>query len=301
MCHLAKSLLTVNIVQAKYLLRKIAPISCLHARQLSADQLAGRAGSSGSKSRKMTESDVVLGLQEVRDKIKTACLKRPPGTATDEPCLVAVSKTKPKELIIAAYNVGQRHFGENYVQELDEKSHDPELLDLCPDICWHLIGHLQRNKVNKVVQMPNLFMVETVDSEKLASALNNSFEKYRKSSENRLKIMIQVNTSGEKEKSGCAPEQASSLVQYVRDKCPYLELAGLMTIGQYGFDVSSGPNPDFLSLVACRKDVASKLGLEENSLNLSMGMSTDYEHAIELGSTYVRVGSSIFGERQKKK
>lgn len=69
---------------------------------------------------------------------------------------------------------------------------------MCPDICWHLVGHLQRNKVNKVVQMPNLYMVETVDSEKLGTALNNAYEKYRKSTEKRLKIMIQVNTSGEK-------------------------------------------------------------------------------------------------------
>lgn len=75
-----------------------------------------------------------------------------------------------------------------------------KLREACPDICWHLIGHLQRNKVNKVAQIPNLFMVETVDSEKLASALNNAYEKYRKTSDDRLRVMIQVNTSGEKGK-----------------------------------------------------------------------------------------------------
>ncbi|KAK3908874.1 Pyridoxal phosphate homeostasis protein [Frankliniella fusca] len=251
--------------------------------------------------RKMTESDVVQGLQEVRDRIKTAVLKRPEGSTGIEPRLVAVSKTKPKQLIIAAYNVGQRHFGENYVQELDEKSHDPELLEICPDIRWHLIGHLQRNKVNKVAQMPNLYMVETVDTEKLASALNTSYEKYRKKPDCRLKVMIQVNTSGEEEKSGCSPDMAASLYLFVQEKCPALEAVGLMTIGQYGYDVSNGPNPDFLGLVKCRKEVASKMGVDEHTIELSMGMSTDYADAIELGSTSVRVGTSIFGAREKKK
>ena len=250
----------------------------------------------------MTESDVVCGLQIVRDNIKAAVTKRPSvlDGVNAEPRLVAVSKTKPKQLIIAAYNVGQRHFGENYVQELVDKSHDSELQELCPDIRWHLIGHLQRNKVNKVANIPNLFMVESVDSDKLATALNNAFEKSRKNSDEHMKVMIQVNTSGEQEKSGCSPEAASTLVKYVQEKCPCLQVVGLMTIGEYGYDVSNGPNPDFIRLVECRKDVASKLDLNENSLELSMGMSTDYEHAIELGSTNVRVGSSIFGHREKK-
>ncbi|XP_026276500.1 pyridoxal phosphate homeostasis protein isoform X1 [Frankliniella occidentalis] len=298
MIFLKLSRTAVKTVESKLINRKEVLLSCLPSypclptRRHSADHPV--------KSRKMTESDVLLALQEVRDNVKAAVLKRPEGNGVTEPRLVAVSKTKPKQLIIAAYSAGQRHFGENYVQELDEKSHDPELLETCPDICWHLIGHLQGNKVNKVTQMPNLFMVETVDSEKLASALNTSYEKYRKQKDHRLKVMIQINTSGEKEKSGCLPEEADKLYTFVQEKCPSLEVVGIMTIGQYGYDVSSGPNPDFLRLVKCRKDLASKLGIDEHDIELSMGMSTDYEHAIELGSTNVRVGSSIFGEREKK-
>ncbi|XP_013782189.1 pyridoxal phosphate homeostasis protein-like [Limulus polyphemus] len=205
------------------------------------------------------------------------------GSGENDPRLVAASKTKSKEMIIAAYEWGQRHFGENYV------------LEKCSEIKWHFIGHLQRNKVNKLVAVPNLYMVETVDSEKLADVLNKAWEKLQSSQ--KLKVMVEVNTSGEDSKSGVDLGRVSSLVNHIMDKCQNLEFTGLMTIGAFDHDVSSGPNPDFQRLVKCKQDTCSHLGLDVNKVELSMGMSGDFEHAIEVGSTNVRVGSKIFGPR----
>jgi len=112
------------------------------------------------------------------------------------PRLVAVSKTKPKEAVLEAYEAGVRDFGENYVQEIVEKGLDEELVAKCPEIRWHFIGHLQKNKVNKLLLVPNLYAIETVDSLKLASALNSSWERSHPNGEP-LKIFLQVNTSGE--------------------------------------------------------------------------------------------------------
>lgn len=112
--------------------------------------------------------------------------------------------------------------------------------------------------------------------------------------------MVQINTSGEDAKSGVEPHEATSLVDHVLKNCPNLEFTGLMTIGQYGFDCSQGPNPDFILLSKCRKEVCQNLSLDINSVELSMGMSCDFEHAIEMGATTVRVGSNIFGARPPK-
>lgn len=113
--------------------------------------------------------------------------------------LVAVSKLHPKEAVIEAYKAGQRVFGENYVQELFDKASDPEVLATCPDIEWHFIGHLQSNKVNKLISVPNLRLVQTIDSEKLAAALDKAWSS--KGSHNPLRVLAQVNTSGEESKS----------------------------------------------------------------------------------------------------
>lgn len=112
-----------------------------------------------------------------------------------KPRLVAVSKIKPASLIIDAYEAGQKHFGENYVNELVDKSNHPDILKR--DIRWHFIGHLQRNKVNKVLSVPNLFMIETVDNDKLATAIDSSWQKYRKQDDHKINVMVQVNTSNE--------------------------------------------------------------------------------------------------------
>lgn len=117
-----------------------------------------------------------------------------------EPRLVAVSKLKPPEDIISAYEAGQKIFGENYVNELVSKAHNSEILEKCKNIQWHFIGHLQTNKVNKVLSIPCLGMVETIDTEKLATTVNKSWAKLKKDQDPKLKVFVQVNTSGEEGK-----------------------------------------------------------------------------------------------------
>uniref|UniRef100_A0A8C8A7Y4 Pyridoxal phosphate homeostasis protein n=1 Tax=Otus sunia TaxID=257818 RepID=A0A8C8A7Y4_9STRI len=234
-------------------------------------------------------------LRAVTEQVQQAAARRPQGLPAVQPRLVAVSKTKPAEMVIDAYSHGQRSFGENYVQELLEKASDSRILSSCPEIKWHFIGHLQKNNVNKLIAVPNLFMLETVDSVKLADRVNSSWQK--KGASQKLKVMVQVNTSGEDSKHGLPPRDTAAAVEHVLNKCPSLEFVGLMTIGSVGHDLSKGPNPDFQMLLSLRQEVCEKLSLPVEKVELSMGMSTDFQHAIEVGSTNVRIGSTIFGER----
>lgn len=205
--------------------------------------------------------------------------------------IVAVSKTKPIESIMEVYETGQRHFGENYIQEICEKA--PK----CPDdIKWHFIGHVQTNKVKGLLQIPNLWVIETVDREKLANALNKQIEEMKREP---LNIFIQVNTSNEEQKGGVSPKEVLNLVKFIIEKCPNLKLIGLMTIGSTESSHKEGKNPDFETLVECKYMIEKDF--KDLNLELSMGMSSDYLQAIEQGSTNVRVGSLIFGERTYKK
>ncbi|XP_018015334.1 pyridoxal phosphate homeostasis protein-like isoform X2 [Hyalella azteca] len=241
--------------------------------------------------------EVTKALRAVVLKIKAATAARSPEVSEwcAVPRLVAVSKTKPKEMVIEAYLAGQRHFGENYVQELVAKAADPEILTRCPDIRWHMIGPMQSNKAKKVLSIPNLFLIETVHSAKLASLLDAIWAKA--GHQHRLNIYVQVNTSEEAQKSGVAPGEVTQLTEHVINNCPNLNLLGLMTIGAYDYDLSLGPNPDFQRLLQCRDAVCAHHSLHHHQLELSMGMSADYEHAISVGSSNVRVGSVIFGSR----
>jgi len=259
-----------------------------------ASALAGaRAASSASAASGTAGVDVAANLAEVRTKIagKVSECNRPEGSVR----LVAVSKTKPVELLMDAYNAGQRSFGENYAQELVSKA-----AELPPDISWHFIGPLQSNKAAPLVKnvgLPKLACVETVATMKLANKLNNAvenLENYEGSEDDKkLGIYLQVNTSGEESKSGLAPgEELISLAKDITANCPRLSIDGLMTIGAPG-DLGC-----FDTLVKCREDVAEALGLDSvDTLDLSMGMSGDYPDAIERGATSVRVGSTIFGAR----
>ena len=183
-----------------------------------------------------------------------------------------------------------------------------ELLDKAPalpsDVRWRFIGHLQSNKAAALVKgVPGLECVETVDSLKLATKLDAAVASAASSSASAeetaqrtvpLPVLVQVNTSGEESKHGVEPSAAAVLAQEIKEKCPNLKVAGLMTIGQP--DYSSRPE-NFVCLAQVRAEVAKALGCEPSELELSMGMSGDYEAAIRMGSTNVRVGSTIFGAR----
>lgn len=191
-----------------------------------------------------------------------------------------MSKIKPVSDIIKAYEAGQRHFGENYVQELEEKATNREILEQCKEIQWHFIGHLQSNKINKVLCLPNLYIIETVHSIKLADAINRNWERFRKEPDSILNVYVQVNSSGEDEKSGVPPSESSNLAKHILNNCSNLKLKGFMTIGQYGYDTSKGLNPDFLCLIKCRKEFCEELGRDWKEFEISMGMSADYEQAV---------------------
>ncbi|KAF5894091.1 proline synthase co-transcribed bacterial protein-like, partial [Clarias magur] len=182
-------------------------------------------------------------------------------------------------MVVEAYKHGQRNFGENYVNELVEKASHPLILTSCPEIKWHFIGHLQKGNVNKLLGVPNLYMVETIDSVKLADKVNSSWQKLRSSNTRGLKVMIQINTSGEESKHGLHPDETVNTVMHIVSNCPALDFSGLMTIGRYGYDLSEGPNPDFQILLKHRQEVCESLNLPVEQVELSMGMSTDFEHA----------------------
>lgn len=169
-----------------------------------------------------------------------------------------------------------------------------------------MIGGLQSNKCKQLAeQIPNLWCVSSVDSEKKANELEKGrralLEKQADAS--KLRIMVQVNTSGEEAKSGVEPSAALSLCRHIIDKCPHLQLTGFMTIGAIARSKETTPeneNEDFVCLRETRDSVAKELGWDPSQLELSMGMSADFEGAIMQGSDEVRVGSDIFGERPPK-
>ncbi|KAJ3304438.1 hypothetical protein HDV03_002782 [Kappamyces sp. JEL0829] len=228
-------------------------------------------------------SCVKENLRAIRESVAAAVAasKRPENSVT----LVAVSKTKPREDIMAAYEEGQRHFGENYVQELLEKA------PLLPqDIRWHYIGSIQSNKLKAIASVPNVWVVETIESVKQAKILDKACQ----GRDSPLAIYLQVNTSGEESKSGLQPESAAAVAKEIVDSCPSLQLAGLMTIGSAAASRSDGLNPDFETLNNVKTMVEHACNVQD--LALSMGMSDDFVQSIAQGST-----SKIFGGRNYAK
>ncbi|VDM46221.1 unnamed protein product [Toxocara canis] len=209
------------------------------------------------------------------------------------PVLVAVSKTKHHDLVKRCYDAGQRKFGENYVQELEEKAET--LKDDCPEIEWHFIGQMQSNKIAKLARIPNLRCVETLSSEKHCAMLNKEMAKQNR----HMDVYVQANTSNEPQKGGATPDVAVDTARYIRNECSSLRLAGFMTIGSFEQSSSQLPNTDFDVLFDVRKKFCELTNLPEGEFDLSMGMSHDFETAILQGSTSVRVGSTIFGPRLK--
>ncbi|KAH1208649.1 Pyridoxal phosphate homeostasis protein [Glycine max] len=224
-------------------------------------------------------------LKAVQDRVQEAAERS--GRNVQEIRVVAASKTKPVSALREVYDAGLRCFGENYVQELLQKA--PQLPD---DIQWHLIGNLQSNKVKPLIAaVPNLACVETVDDKKIANFLDRAVANVGRKP---LKVFVQVNTSGETSKFGVEPALCVDLVKHITN-CPNLEFSGLMTIGM--LDYSSTPE-NFETLSNCRSEVCKALGISETQCELSMGMTGDFEQAIEMGSTNVRIGTAIFGARE---
>lgn len=221
-------------------------------------------------------------LSAVSENIKRAAGEA--GRTPEEVTLIAVSKTKPVSLIEEAYACGCRDFGENKVQELCDK------YDVLPkDIRWHLIGHLQRNKVKYVVGKS--YLIHSVDSLRLAEEIQKEAEKKQTD----VDILIEVNMAGEESKFGVTPEETLSLVQEV-SKLPNVHIKGLMTIAP----IVENPSDNaihFGNLKQLSVDIRGKNIDNVNMDVLSMGMSGDYEQAVKDGATYVRVGTAIFGER----
>jgi pyridoxal phosphate enzyme (YggS family) len=195
--------------------------------------------------------------------------------------LLAVSKFQPTSAILEAYAAGQRDFGENYVQELTRKAE--ELAHLA-DLRWHLIGHLQTNKAKAVAAVAT--SVQTIDSVRLAQELGK-----RRQREPQLEVLVEVNVSNETSKSGCQPAALSEVLDAV-DAEPTLTLRGLLTVPPATAEPELAA-PHFEELKRLRDAHGGKGRLPE----LSMGMSSDLEVAVAHGSTWVRIGSAIFGER----
>jgi hypothetical protein len=213
-------------------------------------------------------------LGEVEGRIRAAMERA--GRRHEDVTLIAVTKKFPASLIREAYEAGLRHFGENYVQEFEQKS--PELSDL-KDATFHLIGHLQSNKARKAAE---LFQeVDTVDSTRLATRLDQAG--------GRVDVMIEVKLSAEEAKSGAEPEKLPEIIDAIRG-CENLNLLGLMTMPPWSEDAELS-RPYFRRL----RELAEQHGLKA----LSMGMSHDLEVGIEEGATHVRVGTALFGRRPK--
>ena len=221
-------------------------------------------------------------LKEVESKIQEACKKA--NRSREEVTLIAVSKTKPVSMLQEVYNLGIRDFGENKVQELIEKH--PQLPS---DIQWHMIGHLQRNKVKQVIDKATL--IHSVDSLRLAEAIEMEAAKKNIVAD----ILIEVNIAEEDSKYGFKEEEVLLAVEQIA-KFPHVRIKGLMTIAPF-VENQEENRIVFARLRKLSVDIESK-NIDNVSVGiLSMGMTNDYQVAIEEGATMIRVGTGIFGER----
>jgi pyridoxal phosphate enzyme (YggS family) len=221
-------------------------------------------------------------LQTIRQQI-TACAEKC-GRNPQEIRLLAVSKTVSTDKISEAIAAGQRIFGENYLQEAEEKYR--HLANVAE---FHCIGHIQSNKAKIAATV--FSTVHTIDREKIARELN----KYRQALGKPLTALIQVNVGGEEQKSGIKPEDCQPLLDATRE-LPWLRICGLMTIPPYSANQEDS-RPFFRALRELAVEMAAKRLFAEPQVELSMGMSGDFTVAIEEGATIVRVGTAIFGER----
>lgn len=225
----------------------------------------------------LTAREIADRLECVRGRIAEAI--RQAGRQSDSVRLVLASKTQPAAALAAAFAAGVHDFGENYVQEaIAKRSALPDLA-----IRWHLIGHLQINKVRAARE--TFDMIQTLDSQRLATAL------FRLRPSPPMPVLVEINLAGEASKSGIEPEGAEALINSVRDQ---VDIQGLMTIPPMSASVDAA-RPFFYQLRELRDRLAGATGLRLPEL--SMGMTDDFEGAILEGATIVRVGRAVFGER----
>jgi len=219
-------------------------------------------------------------LKQLSDRINAACFRY--SRNPDEITLVGVSKTRGVDEIRQAFQAGLDHFGENKVQEAETK-----IRQIGDGPVWHMIGHLQTNKAKKAVQLFDI--IESVDSIKLAQALAEECA----NTDIRLKILLEVNSSGETSKYGLKPEEVLTVAEEINN-LDNLTLAGLMTIGPFTEELDA-IDISFSMVQELYGQMRDKFGAEISTL--SMGMTGDFERAIKYGSTELRIGTAIFGTR----
>lgn len=220
----------------------------------------------------MQTSDITQNLKAVEQRVAAACERA--NRSPDEVTIIAVSKTKPASIVEAAFEAGSTNFGENRIQEAEEKI--AKLSHINPT--WHLIGHLQTNKAKIAVQLFDI--IHSVDSVKLAEVISAQADK-------EIEVLLQVNVSQEESKGGFTVAELPQALEKISE-LPNIKVQGLMTIAPWVNDTEE-VRPVFKRL----KELGDSLGLK----HLSMGMTDDYEVAIEEGATMVRIGRAIFGAR----
>jgi pyridoxal phosphate enzyme (YggS family) len=227
-------------------------------------------------------TDISENLAEVQRRIREACGRS--GRSADDVTLIAVSKTKPLEDLQTAYAAGSRNFGENKVQEIVQKA--PQMPQ---DTRFHMIGHLQRNKVRQV--LPLVKLIHSVDSLRLAEQIEDDAVKAGLD----IDILLEVNVAGEESKFGLAPEEVEETARRI-SSLSHVHIRGLMTIAPFVDDPEDN-REIFKKLYQLAVDIRSKNIDNIDMSVLSMGMTGDYEVAVEEGATMIRVGTGIFGAR----
>ncbi|MCC8051184.1 MAG: YggS family pyridoxal phosphate-dependent enzyme [Clostridiales bacterium] len=225
-------------------------------------------------------------LNEVETRVARACLRA--GRSRDEVLLIAVSKTKPVEMIEEIYQEGVRDFGENHPQEIRDK-----FPQLPADVRWHMIGHLQTNKVKYVIE--RACMIHSVESIRLAEMISSAAVSH----DLVMPVLVEVNMAREESKYGIMPEETESFIREIA-AFPGIHVNGLMTIAPYTENAEDN-RVYFRNMKKLSVDIAEKNIDNVDMCDLSMGMTGDYEIAIEEGATMVRVGTGIFGMRDYSK
>jgi len=228
----------------------------------------------------MSDSPIQLNFNDLRERISLAAARS--NRPVEEILIVAITKTHPPATIREALQIGLRHLGENKVQEARAK-----IEDIGSAARWHMVGHLQKNKARDAVRIFD--QIDSVDSLELARELSRHAQEAGKT----LPVLLQVNVVGESAKFGITPEQAPAAAEAI-NALPQLQLQGLMTLAPY-FAEPEKARPAFAGLRQCRDAITRSTGLQLPVL--SMGMSHDFEIAIEEGSTAVRIGTALFGPR----